>query len=95
MIDDAGGLLTGLAPALSIFTGAIVAMQLSVRIDAATRFSEVFYDQLLGQRHSLQAAVARARQVLFTEVPDGTSWYVPTLYLRTRETRPFYLIKGA
>ncbi|MFL5803522.1 MAG: CHAT domain-containing protein [Roseiflexaceae bacterium] len=95
MVDDAGGLLTGLAPALSIFTGAIVAMQLTVRIDAATRFAEVFYDQLLGQRRSLQAAVARARRVLFTEEPDGTSWYVPTLYLRAREPRPFYLIQAS
>jgi CheY-like chemotaxis protein len=92
MLDD-GGLLTGLAPALSMFTGAIVAMQLTVRIDAATRFAEVFYDQLLGQRRSLQAAVARARRVLFTEAPDGTSWYVPTLYLRSREPRSFYLIQ--
>jgi CheY-like chemotaxis protein len=93
MIDDAGGLLTGVAPALSIVTGAVVAMQLTVRIEAATRFAEVFYEELLGKGCSLQEAVARGRQVLFTETPDGASWYVPTLYIRSREPQPVYLLR--
>jgi hypothetical protein len=93
MLDDAGGLLTGVAPALSIVTGAVVAMQLTVRTDAATRFAEVFYEELLGRGCSLQEAVARGRQVLFTETPDGASWYVPTLYIRSREPQPVYLLR--
>ncbi len=85
MVGDAGSLLTRPCAGVEhLHRRDRGTCQLSVRIDAATRFSEVFYDQLLGQRRSLQAAVARARQVLFTEVQDGTSWYVPTLYLRAR-----------
>jgi hypothetical protein len=53
MVDDDGGLLTGVAPALSIVTGAVVAMQLTIAIPAATRFSQVFYDQLLTRVRSL------------------------------------------
>jgi CHAT domain-containing protein len=93
MVDDDGGLLTGVAPALSIVTGAVVAMQLTVRIEAATRFAEVFYEELLGTGCSLQEAVARGRQVLFTEEPDSASWYVPTLYIRSREPQPVYLLR--
>jgi CHAT domain len=93
MVDDAGGLLTGVAPALSIVTGAVVAMQLTVRTEAATRFAEVFYEELLGKGCSLQEAVARGRQVLFTEAHDGASWYVPTLYIRSREQEPVYLVR--
>lgn len=88
MVSEAGGLLTGVAPALSLVTGAVVAMQLTVRIDAATRFSRVFYNELLGKRASIQQSVAVARQILFSE---GASWYVPTLYIRSREQKPFYL----
>lgn len=93
MVDEEGGLLTGVAPALSIVTGAVVAMQLTVNIAAATRFSQVFYDQLLDRRRSLQSSVARARQVLFTEATDGTSWYVPTLYIRARVPQDVYLVQ--
>ena len=91
MIDEEGGLLTGVAPALSLVTGAVVAMQLTVRIDAATRFAEVFYDELLVRYRSLQQAVALGRQSLFSEFPVDSSWYVPTLYIRSREPRPFHL----
>ena len=68
-------------------------MQLSVRITAATRFSEIFYDELLSLRHSLQDSVAEARQTLFFEEDDGASWYVPTLYIRSRNQEPVYLIE--
>jgi CheY-like chemotaxis protein len=93
MVDEQGGLLTGVAPALSIVTGAVVAMQLTVRIDSATRFAEVFYDEVLNKGRSLQEAVARGRQVLFAETPDGASWYVPTLYIRSRDPQPVYLLR--
>src|SRR5262249_8482197 len=92
MIDETGGLLTGIAPALSIVTGAVVAMQLSVRVEAATRFAEVFYGELLLQQRSIQDAVAEARRTLFVEEDDGVSWGVPTLYIRSREQRPLYLL---
>lgn len=91
MVEEEGGLLTGVAPALSLVTGAVVAMQLSVRITAATRFSEIFYDELLSLKHSLQDAVAEARQTLFFEEDDGASWYVPTLYIRSREQNLVYI----
>ncbi|NTU80349.1 MAG: CHAT domain-containing protein [Chloroflexales bacterium] len=88
-----GGLLTGIAPALSLVSGAVVAMQMTVSVAAATRFSQVLYQQLLGHGRSLQDAVSRARQVLFTEASGGESWYVPTLYIRSREQRPIYLVQ--
>jgi hypothetical protein len=77
---------------LSIVTGAVVAMQLSVRVEAATRFAEVFYGELLLQRRSIQDAVAEARRTLYVEEDDGVSWGVPTLYIRSREQRPLYLL---
>jgi CheY-like chemotaxis protein len=93
MVDEDGGLLTGIAPALSVVAGAVVAMQLTVRIASATRFAQIFYDQLLGRGRSLQEAVARGRHVLFTETRDGASWYVPTLYIRSRDQQPVYLLR--
>ncbi len=95
MIDEPknqGGLLTGIAPALSAISEAVVAMQLTVRISAATRFSEVFYEEIARGR-SLQAAVAEARRSLYTIESDSASWYVPTLYIRTREQNPVYLVQ--
>ena len=92
MVDDASGLLTGVAPAVSIVAGAVVAMQLSVRVEAATRFAEVFYSELLLQQRSIQEAVAEARRTLYVEEGDGVSWAAPTLYIRSREQRPLYLL---
>ena len=96
MIEDPenqGGLLTGIAPALSAVSEAVVAMQLTIRINAATRFSEVFYEEIARGR-SLQAAVAEARRSLYAIEADGASWYVPTLYIRTREQKPVYLVQS-
>ena len=95
MMDDSesqGGLLTGIAPALSAISEAVVAMQLTVRISAATRFSEVFYEEIARGR-SLQAAVADARRSLYAIEGDGASWYVPTLYIRTQNQKPVYLVQ--
>lgn len=95
MIDDAeseGGLLTGIGPALSAVSEAVVAMQLTVRIKAATRFSEVFYEEI-ARGCSLQAAVAEGRRALYLDEDDAASWYVPTLYIRTREQRPVYFVR--
>lgn len=95
MVDEDAGLLTGVAPAISMWAGAVVAMQLTVRMAAATRFAEVFYRQLLGKntKRSLQEAVAQARRALFIEASDGASWYVPTLYIRTRDLSPVHLVQ--
>jgi outer membrane protein assembly factor BamB/tetratricopeptide (TPR) repeat protein len=90
MVGDSG-LLTGVAPALSAAgVSAVVAMQLTVRIDAATRFNEVMYRHIVNGE-SLQRAVVLARQALHFEEPDGASWYVPTLTIRARDPGPLYL----
>jgi CHAT domain len=88
----AEGLLTGVAPALSAAgVPAVVAMQLTVRIDAATRFAGIAY-RALAQGDSVQFAVSQARQALYTEASDGASWYVPTLTIRARDTGPLHLV---
>lgn len=93
MVSEIGGLLTGVAPSLSAVTGAVVAMQLTVRISAAIRFTEIFYRELLTKKFSLQEAVAQARKRLFVTDTSGASWYVPTLYIRSRDQEPVYLVK--
>jgi outer membrane protein assembly factor BamB len=86
-----GGLLTGVAPALSAAgVPAVVAMQLTVRAAAATRFSEVMY-RTLARGESLQRAVIQARQALFVEEQEGASWYVPTVTIRARDPGPLFL----
>jgi len=89
-----GGLLTGVAPALSAAgVPAVVAMQLTVRATAATRFSEVMY-RALARGDSVQRAVVQARQALYVEEADAASWYVPTLTIRARDPGPLYLLTG-
>lgn len=89
---DADSLLTGVAPALSAAgVPFVVAMQLTTRIAAATRSSEVIY-RALAAGQSLQDAVSLARQALFIDEQDRVSWYVPSIYIRSRETGPAYLL---
>ncbi len=91
MIGEAG-LLTGIAPALSAAgVPAVIAMQLTVRVAAATRFAGVVYREL-AREASVQRAVSLARQALYVEEDDGASWYVPTLTLRTRDQKALHLI---
>jgi CHAT domain-containing protein len=93
MISDKG-LLTGVAPALSAAgVPAVIAMHLTVRVPAATRFAEIVYRNL-ARGASLQRAVSLARQALYVEEHDGASWYVPTVMIRTRETGPLHLMAG-
>jgi hypothetical protein len=88
----APGLLTGVAPALSAAgVPAVVAMQLTVRVEAATRFAGVVY-RSLARGDSIQQAVGQARQALYFEEDDGASWYVPTLTIRARDTGPLRLV---
>jgi hypothetical protein len=91
--EPTSGLLTGVAPALSAVSEVVVAMQLTTRMRAATHFSAVFYEELARGR-SIQAAVADARRSLYVIESDGMSWYVPTLYIRTREQESVYLIRN-
>jgi hypothetical protein len=69
-------------------------MQLTVRINAATRFNEVMYRRIVNGE-SLPRAVVLARQALHFEEPDGASWYVPTLTIRARDPGPLYLFDSS
>ncbi|GAB4424064.1 MAG: hypothetical protein OHK0015_02410 [Chloroflexi bacterium OHK40] len=87
----ADSLLTGVAPALSALGVPIVAgMQLGLRVGSALRASAAIYNALAAGR-SAQAAVGRARDELYvTETQDGP-WYVPVLYVATRDGGPVYV----
>lgn len=92
MLDPAHGLLSGLAPLLSAAgVPTVLAMQLSVRVEAATRASSVMY-RALAAGWSIQQAVALARQTLYILEPDMASWYVPVLYVRAATPEPVYLL---
>lgn len=93
MVTQAGGLMSGVAPSLSVVMGAVVAMQLPVSMPVVVRFSQMLYQQLLEQHRSLQESVAIARQALFFDAGQQKSWYVPTLYLRSREQRSVFLLQ--
>jgi hypothetical protein len=85
---------TGVASALSAAgVPAVVAMNFTVRISAATRFAAVLY-RSLANGNSLQQSVNLARQALyFASSEDDKSWFVPTLTVRSRDTGPFYLMR--
>jgi hypothetical protein len=94
MISEAG-LLTGIAPALSAAgVPAVVAMQLTVRVEAATRFVGLVY-RALARGESVQRAVSLARQALYIEEDDRASWYVPTLTIRARDIGPLRLVESS
>jgi hypothetical protein len=83
--------LGGLAAALSAAgVPLVLAMQCSLRITAALRLGRAVYEGL-ARGASVQAAVGDARRALFVEEPDGASWFVPALYVRSRDTGPAYL----
>jgi DNA-binding response OmpR family regulator len=83
-------LFTGIAPMLSAEgIPMVVAMQFTVRVDAALRFSSVLYRNLaIGK--SLQTAVAKARQALFVQYRE--SWYVPVVYIRSHDPHDQQLV---
>ncbi len=94
MAIGADSLLTGIGPALSTVVGAVVAMQLSIRISAVARFNTTFYTELLTQGRSLQQAMASARLTLYFEDSDELDWYVPALYIRANDMQPIYIPLG-
>ena len=60
---------------------AVVAMQYSVSVEAASKFAEQFY-RSLGQKNSLAVAVSQGREAMGAE---GNQWYRPVLYLRWQD----------
>jgi CHAT domain-containing protein len=88
---EVDNLFTGIAPMLSAEgVATVVAMQFTVRITAANRFSSVLYRNL-AKGESLQTSVAKARQALYVEHPE--SWYVPVVYIRSRDMKPVVLVR--
>jgi DNA-binding NtrC family response regulator len=82
-------LFTGIAPMISAEgVSAVVAMQFTVSVRAANRFSAVLYRNI-AKGESLQVSAAKARQALYMEYKD--SWYVPVVYIRARESIPVVL----
>lgn len=95
--DQAGdaGLLTGTATLLSsLGLPAIVAMQASIRVTAATRLQAVLCGGIASGQ-SVQEALAWARAVLYAEERDAASWYIPTLTIASRSDAPLYLLAAA
>ena len=60
---------------------AVVAMQYSVRVDAASQFSEQFY-RVLGQREPITVAMREGRGWMRSH---SNQWYRPVLYLRWQD----------
>jgi hypothetical protein len=70
---------------------AVLAMQLSLRLEAvAEHIAPTFYRQIADTK-SVQQAITEVRRVLYTNEPDTVSWYVPALYLR--KPQPYYLLE--
>jgi CHAT domain-containing protein len=74
-------LFGGLGPGL-IRAGipAVVAMQLSVPVEAAVSFAKGFYTAL-AQAETVPRGVAQGRRRLFRD----RTWFIPTLYLRSTD----------
>ena len=62
---------------------AVVAMQYSVSVDAATEFAKQFY-RSLGQKNPLAVAISQGREAMGVE---GNQWYRPVLYLRWQDNQ--------
>ena len=89
--DEQAGMLSGIAPALSAAgIPLVIGMQFTTRVTAATRVSAVIY-RALAAGSSVQEAVNQARQALYVEEDDQASWYLPALYIRSRETGPAFV----
>lgn len=90
---DSDDMFAATAPALAAAgVPAVVAMQFTFRVAAATRFAGIVC-QNLADGQSLQHAVNQARQALYVEEDDGVSWYVPTLTIRGRDSGPLHFVQ--
>lgn len=84
-----------LAPALcAAGIPLVLGMQFSVRGDTAARTAGIMLSGLAAGR-SAQDALALVRQAIFVEEADRASWYLPALYVRTRDIGPVYLLPPA
>ncbi|WP_088893320.1 CHAT domain-containing tetratricopeptide repeat protein [Leptolyngbya ohadii] len=61
---------------------AVVAMQYTIRVDSAMRFSEQFYRALGSKNSSLAIAISQGQEAMGAE---GNQWYRPVLYLRWQD----------
>ncbi len=86
-------LIANLAPALTAHprVAAVLALQLTTRMAAATDYVTPAIYTTLARRESLQAAAAEARRRLYAAEKDSASFYLPTLYVRQRRAEPLYL----
>jgi hypothetical protein len=71
---------------------AVVAMQYTIRVDAATQFSEHFY-RSLGCKNSLATAISQAQGAMGGV--EGNQWYRPVLYLRWEDNEGGQLFKAS
>ncbi len=84
-------LLTGVAPALSALgVPIVVGMQLGLRVGSALQAVAAIYSALAAGL-SAQAAVGRARDELYVAETQDGAWYVPVLYVATRDAGPVYV----
>lgn len=87
----AASLLSGVAPALSALgVPIVVGMQLGLRVGSALQAGAAIYSALAAG-HSAQAAVGRARDELYVAETQDGAWYVPVLYVATRDAGPVYV----
>ncbi len=70
---------------------AVVAMQYSISVRAASAFAEEFYYSL-GQRDSLVSALRQGQRAIGIE---GNEWYRPVLYLRWEDNEGGQLFKAS
>lgn len=70
---------------------AVVAMQYSISVDAASAFAEYFY-RSIGEREALAIAVRRGQSAMGIE---GNQWYRPALYLRWEDNEGGQLFKSS
>ncbi len=68
---------------------AVVAMQYSISVSAASAFSEYFY-RSLGEKEALAIALRRGQSAMGIE---GNQWYRPVLYLRWEDNQGGQLFK--
>ena len=70
---------------------AVVAMQYSISVSAASAFSEYFY-RSLGEKEALAIALRRGQSAMGIE---GNQWYRPVLYLRWQDNEGGQLFKSS
>lgn len=90
-VEPDDSLHTAIAPALSAAgVPIVIGLQMTIRAASANRAAEVIYRAINAGR-SVQDAVSMVRQALYVEEPERSAWYVPTLYIRSRDMRALYV----